>query len=326
MKKLFAIIISITLMLSLLSVGASAETLNITSEITYLRNYYVSTFEKDGASKSFDENIALAVGGAYSYVQIEPYYADGESVSAFSTNIITNAAFGKEQTQETVDALVKMQNDDGSFGNLDETLLAVVALKTTSTVFGSESAVNYILSNQQENGSFGDSSTTARVLSVINMYSTDSVVATAIENAVNYLKSDLSDDGVFDGGSSAALSYAIMGLCDVGETPSSDDWGNLFAALVDFKTEDGSYKMFADDEEPSDEATALAMCALHALGTMHSPLKQLMTDGSFVTFNISDYTPFFIAYGVLAALSIAFWVFIFVRKKNNKTLAETKKY
>lgn len=327
-KKILTILLTVILTSSM-AVSSFAASLNVAYEAAATENYYLSSnVETNGEILS--EYLALVYSGFT--VLDDSYLQNKDGVELLAMEIITNAAEGKSPNDSKNAELVAAQKEDGSFGNLEETCLAMIALKTAKTVFSSEKAVNAVISNQNEDGLFGDSDDvkeniemTALGITVLSPYVGAVNVQNAIDKAVNQLHAIQNEDGTFADGSSVTLGKVISALSDIGESPNSDVWKKLVEILVTYKNEDGSYKEYLTDTKASPEATAEALCTFHALASGSSPLRKLMTDGKLSSFNIKDILPFVILYGVILLGSIVFWVYALRKKQNKRTLEDAKK-
>ncbi len=327
-KKLLTVIITVILTVSL-AVSSFAEALNVAYEAAAAENYYLSSDVKTNG-EILSEYLALVYSG-FTVVD-DSYLKNKDGVELLATEIITNAADGKSADPEKTSQLASLQKEDGSFGDLNETCLAMIALKTAKTVFSSEKAVNSVLSHQNEEGIFAVSDdvkqnieATSLVITVLSPYVGAVNVQDAIDKAVNALNSLQNEDGTFADGSSITLSKVITALSDIGESPNSDVWKKMVELLVTYKNEDGSYREYLSDTEPNPEATAEALCTFHALASGSSPIQKLMAEGKLSSFDIRDIMPFAILYGVILLGSIVFWVYALRKKQNTRTLEDAKK-
>jgi len=327
-KKAFILVLTLAVAISL-ATASFAETVNVAYEAAATENYYLTADAvTDGTSLS--EYLALVCSG---FTVIDDSYLQGkDGVTLLATEIITNAAEGRNADTKKTSELAAMQKEDGSFGSFDETCMAMIALKTTGTVFSSEKAVNFILSNMNEDGLFAvaedlktNIEATALALTVLTPYTGSETVFDAVKKAAEYLHTIQNEDGSFADGSSVTLSKVIAALSDIGESPNSDIWKKLAELLLKYKNEDGSYKTYLTDEEASPEATAEALCALHSLSSGASPIKKLMNDGKLSSYELTDILPFAILYAVILVGSIIFWIYIMKKKQNTRTLDEAKK-
>ena len=312
-----------------MTVSSFAETLNVAYEAAATENYYLSTSAVTSGS-ALSEYLALVCSG-FTVVD-DSYLQNKDGVTLLTTEIITNAAEGRAPDTKKTEELVSMQKEDGSFGSFEETCLAMIALKTTKTVFSSEKAVNSVLSYQSEDGFFTVSDdvkqnieATALALTVLSPYTGSTTVFDAVKRAVEKLNAIQNEDGSFADGSSVTLSKVISAISDVGETANSDIWKKAPELLVKYKNEDGSYREYLTDETSVPEATAEALCTFHALASGASPIKKLMNDGKLSSYELSDIMPFAILYGVILVGSIIFWIYILRKKQNTRTLDDAKK-
>jgi len=311
------------------SFPAQAASVNVGYEAKATENYYITKGESaDGTLLS--EYLALVYSGFT--ITGNSYLQDKTGVTLLATEIITNAASGNNPNTDKTTQLASCQNEDGSFGDFYETCLSMIALKATKTVFSSEKAVSYLTSLQNENGLFSDSGdikedieNTALAMTVLSPYIGASDVFDTVKKAAEGLNKLQNDDGSFADGSSVTLSKVISALADIGESTNSAIWEKMPELLITYKNEDGSYKKYTSDESSDPEATAEALCALHALASGSSPIRKLMDKGKLTSFEITDILPLLIFYIVLVIASIIFWIYILTKKKNSNTLDEAKK-
>ncbi len=326
-KTLIAGIVASLLLLS--AVPSLADGVNSAYETKTIENYYITNGDKlDGTV--LDEYLALVYSGFT--VSGEPYLKGREGANLLYAEILINAAAGGAPDETKTSGLVSMQKEDGSFGSIEDTCFAMIALKAAKTVFASEKAVKYLMSSQNENGFFGDSGsdktdieTAALALVALEPYSASTDVYNCIKKAAGHLNEVQNEDGTFADGSSVTLARVIAALSDIGESTNSDIWKKMPEVLVTYKNSDGSYRKYVSDTESDPEATAEALCAFHSVASGSSPVKKLMNEGKLSSFEITDVLPFVILYGVIVLGAIAFWIYALTKKKNERTLEDAKR-
>jgi hypothetical protein len=327
--KKTAILCFAALILLLMPVYSAAESVNAAYETKSIENYYIANGDKlDG--HILNEYLALVYSGFT--VSQSPYLQNREGADLLSAEILLNAANGNAADENKVSSLVSLQNDDGSFGSLADTCNAMIALKAAKAVFSSENAVKFVLSCQNENGFFGEDASDVEMieasvlaLTALEPYTGLTEVYNCVKKAVEWLNSVQNEDGSFADGSASTLAKVIASLSDIGEITNSGIWKKMPELLAEYKNSDGSYRKYISDTEADPESTAEVLCAFHSIASGASPLKKLMHEGKLSSFEFTDILPFLILYGVILLGSIAFWIFILTKKKNNRTLDEAKK-
>lgn len=329
--KLVAAMMALVSVFFCLPVASSATSVNTSTQITYTRDFIV---QNAVPVNDWNETVMYSAVGFFNLVEIEPFIPESDLTSALTTAtrilaLISVGEMDRESASESpeLNALVSLQQEDGSFGGFYDTVYSVMALRACDALFGSEKAVKNILSYQKEDGSFdiGDGSpiiSTSRAMTVLSEYSSDPVVAEALDKTIEYIKSTETEDGLFGDGRCDTFCAAMIGLVDVGVTVTGDDWGKLANNLVKFKNDDYSYNMYTDDEQYDSGATLYAIAAFDAIGRGKSVYIRLMEDGALNQYSIKDYMPFLSGYGVLALIAVAFWVYLmFFRGRNKKEKA-----
>ncbi|RDY27868.1 hypothetical protein CHL78_007645 [Romboutsia weinsteinii] len=100
---------------------------------------------------------------------------EGSSEEVIAQAILGLVADGKDPSnyegKDLINILKNKQKDDGSFGNAIKTGYSILALQVTNTNFNKDSAIQYLLNNQHENGYimdyFGDADNEATTISLI---------------------------------------------------------------------------------------------------------------------------------------------------------------
>lgn len=195
-----------------------------------------------------------------------------------------NPAKAFETERNLFAELASRQNqDNGSFGDLGKHIFAIIALDV-GTELGVDvgawdeetrsKAVDYLLSQQNNDGSFGPYSQIDYTgWALIALSKSKDTHAVAINKAKQYLKSMQQDSGGFggtgwDAENCISIACAIQGLIAIGEDISSADgpWGKNgktpIDALLSYQIEEGSFKWQHDDSEGNPWATKQAVVAL----------------------------------------------------------------
>lgn len=313
----------------LIPVYSAAESVNAAYETKAIENYYIANGDKlDG--HILNEYLALVYSGFT--VSQSTYLQNRDGANLLSAEIIMNAANGNSADENKVASLVAMQKEDGSFGSFEDTCYAMIALKAAKAVFSSENAVKFVLSCQNGDGFFGEEvsdkekiENSALAITALEPYTGLTEVYNCVKKAVEWLNSVQNEDGSFADGSASTLAKVIAALSDIGEITNSGIWKKMPELLANYKNSDGSYRKYISDTEADPETTAEALCAFHSIASGSSPMKKLMNEGKLSSFEITDILPFLILYGVILLGSIAFWIFILTKKKNERTLEEAKK-
>lgn len=205
------------------------------------------------------------------------------------------------QGRDLVAELAAMQQDDGSFGEwFNYTLWAVIALDKAKGSYDEAKAVEYIISQQKEDGGFalfgetGDPDVTGETLVALAPHSHLEGVTVSINRACECLKNlQLPNGGFASWGAENPESAAavIRGLLACGETNiTSGDWqkskGNMIDALFSFQLEDGSFVHATSETSYNSMATEQALQAIAEMvnaginytvktGKRHIPVEEL---------------------------------------------------
>lgn len=333
MRRIITLLITVILVVSCLSVSSSASSVNMSTQVTYTRDFIV---ENSIPVKNWNETVMYSAVGFFTLTEVEPYIPEADYSSAYTTatRIVTLISVGElnresSEDNEDVKVLVSLQNEDGSFGDLNATLVSIMALKACDSLFMSEKAVEWVLSNQSDDGSFSSDGehlvvTTSHVMTVLSQYVSDSRVGSALEKSIEFLKSQQTENGFFDDGRCDTVCSALIGLVDVGVSVAGDEWGKFVDNLIKFRNDDYSYNMFVDDDVFDSEATLYAVATFDAVGRSKSVYTRLMEDGELNQYSIKDYIPFLTGYGIVACVSIVFWIYLmfFRNRKDYKKVVK----
>lgn len=310
------------------AVPTDAASVNIDVEIRQTRDYVAQNAQP---ISDWRETVMYSSIGVFALTEIAPYVPEADPASPYSvaTRILAKIATGeldRSNSAECEEAVLLrgMQKEDGSFGDLYDTLYSVMALRACNTVFSGEKAVSNLLSLQQPDGSYayGDESpaaVTGKVLSVLAQYMADPQVSEVLTAATEYLYGAMDPEtGLFPDGRCDTYCSAIIGLVDLGVAITGEEWNELVSNMLQFKNDDYSYNMTIEGESPDLNAAVYALAALDAVGRGTSVYTRLMEEGESIQYSIKDYLPMITGYVILALLSLAVWVYIlFFKGKTN---------
>ena len=232
--------------------------------------------------------------------------------------------------------LADKQGEDGSFGNLFGTVYSVIALEAVKETYDNTTAMNNIISYQNEDGGFSfsdnissDIDTTSISLTALSIFKGRDEVKISIDKALEFIKSVQNEEGGFTSfgkDNSNSLAVTIMALCDLDEVPESEEWNYMVTSLLRFKNNDDSYRHTLEDEKvANDIATVQALMALDTVLDGSSPYKRLAINGTLEKeIDVQSLRPMIFVYIGLAACAAFVWVWIFIRKPKTQTLEESK--
>lgn len=315
MKKFLILFLSTVLLLSI-PLYAAASSVSVATELTNIRQYYTEATELT----LFEETIAMAAMGMLN--GRKAYYPENDgSANALACRILAYAASGEvPENYAEPDDLKSLQAENGAFGTVEEHCLAMLALSATETLYNSVKAYEFLLSQQSENGSFADSSKdTALAITVLSLTENDAELLAAA-NAVKYLADYEASDEI-------SLCWQIIGITNGNVDANTAGDRNLLEQLLSYQNKnDSSFYRTQNDAESDEEATVMALLALDAINQDSGALKRLAQEGELSLYDAEDFRPLIIFAAILLTVSIGFWIFIFLHKKNEKTLDETKIY
>lgn len=226
-----------------------------------------------------------------------------------------------------VEYLAQQQNENGSFGTVEQTALAAAALEAAQVRAGEDTiyysaraAVSWLIENQRQDGAYGDGvRSTGMALSYLSKFNSgdNGDVRASVTAAQEYLSSCLEQGGEFD---IFDLSWVIMGLTDTGEDVNEAKWAGLGYALDNFKNSDGTYRAQSDGEDAFDsDASMAAIAAFDAVLNSASWVSKLMNSSSYSVFVWDNLRPYLYVFAVICVLSLIFWGYImFGRKKHHE--------
>lgn len=306
MKKGFLKIATVVVLLLGLCIPAAAEDVDVSNEVDSLRYY----FYNQGA-----ELQTLQSYGSYGFVALNSirFFRSGQDFSPL-LSAVPDTTVGKAQRlleqlafDMEPDGYAQLeQQPDGSFADcsLEENIYCFTVLEAVQrrlegqniVVYSSKNALNWLLSQQAQDGSFGaDAAITAKAVSYLSVFDKKE----QIDLGVSYIQSKLDSLQTVED-----ISDVICGLVDAG----ADVGMSLPSALIEYKQPDGS---FGDKN-----ASLHALAAFDSLAVQSSPFKKLMLNGSFSENLLEQLMPVLIGYGVVAAVAVGVWLYIlFGRKK-----------
>jgi len=329
-----AILMTVVTVFLCLPVSASAQAINITNHITYTKDYVVQNLIP---VNNWNDTVMYSSVGTFALTEVEPYIPEADPTSALTmaTRIIASISVGLADRSdaaenEDVATLKELQKSDGSFGDFYDTLYSVMALEACDVIYMTEKAIENILSYLHEDGGFyyeGESPvrTTGRAMTVLSMFTEDPKVSAAINKNIEFLQSKKTENGLYDDETCVTYCCAMIGLLDVGITMIDNERVKMASKLMEFRNTDYSYDANIGDEESDNTATLYALTALDAAGRSDSVYARIMQEGSVNQYSLKDYIPFFTGYGILALISVVFWVYLMFfrgrKQKENKEKA-----
>ncbi len=315
MKKITAIVLTMIMVLSI-PLSAAAASVNVTTELTDVRSYYTEITELT----LFEEVLAMASMGMLTG-KTAKVPSEGDTAGDLAKRILIHCAIGGEPEENTdVSTLKDLQNADGSFGTVESHCLAMLALTAKEEIYNSVKAYEWLMGQQSENGSYFDSAKeTALAVCVFSLSENDAEIK-AMSDAVKYLAD-------YKAANAAEVCWQIIGITDGGVDANTAGNRNLLETLLSYQNpSDHSFYRSVNDTKSDPEVTALALAALDTINEDSSMFHRLADEGELSFFDPEDAKPL-IFFGVgLLAVSIAFWIYIFLHKKSTKTLEDTKTY
>ncbi|MGO1372066.1 MAG: DUF4430 domain-containing protein [Senegalia sp. (in: firmicutes)] len=241
----------------------------------------------------------------YNWESIDPGF--GANISGNETLRYAYSLLGQGQDPSNIwggrnlfKELSSQQKDDGSFTTLGKQLFAILLLDAGEEMGADlgdwnkenkQKAIDNLLSQQNENGSFGLFSHldyTGWSLIALSEYREQKEVNEAINKSLEFLKSKQTDNGAFidnsgwgSGENSNSIACVVQGLVAVGEDvldPNSP-WvknGNTVAdALIKFQQDNGSFWWEEDNKGSVAMATKQSLVALSDLKNQKSTWHRL---------------------------------------------------
>ena len=195
--------------------------------------------------------------------------------------------------KDIVAELEKKQGLNGSFGNLNSHIWAIVALDAAGGSYNVDKALDYLMSRQKADGGFdfwgpedgkiGAPDDTGMALIALSNHNEKDNVQAAISKSISFLKDiQLSSGGFSSWGTENPNSIAtiISGLIAVKEDIFEGDWvkgdKTMLDALLTFQLDDKSFFFPSDGEAESNSfATKQALVALGDIISGDSVWKRL---------------------------------------------------
>lgn len=315
MKKFITLSLTLLLILAF-SLSSSASSVSVATEITNIRTYYAEKTE----FTSFEQTIAMASMGMLA--GRKAYYPENDgSAITLARRILSYTASGETpEGYMEPEELKKLQSENGGFGSVETHCLAILALTASKTLYNSAKAYEYLISQQKENGSFGDNAKdTALAITAFSLTKNDAELS-ASAKAVRYLVDYSAPDEI-------SLCWQIIGITNGNVDANTAGDRNLLETLMSYQNKtDYTFYRTQNDTKSDEEATVMALLALDAINRDSDALKRLAENGKLSLYELADMRPLIIFGAVLLAVSIGFWIFIFLHKKSTKTLDETKTY
>lgn len=226
--------------------------------------------------------------------------------------------------------LAGLQHEDGSFGSLRATCLAMIALKASKTSFNSTKGAEFVIKAAKENGSIAETDNvfyeTYLAVTVLAPYrSTSTSVTETMKKAAEFVQTEMTSENASF--SPKDIADAIMIITDLGGNPDDETYGRLVEKLLNYQNLDGSGTFYITDYGNTDRDTTVeAMRALDAVSYGASDLKTLSEMGKFSTgIDFDGLKPFLTVLAIMAGLSIIMWIIVFsLKKPKTQTLEEYK--
>lgn len=314
MKKLLTLFLTLIL-ISILSISTAASTADVSREILDIQAF----FQQKNTISGYEEALAFSSMEWIYSRKIEYPESDGTAASLARRILVYASTATLPENFPEPDDLIALQGVDGSFGDPETHCLAMLALRSVKKSYNSPGAYKHLLSLQNEDGSFG-SSIKETALAVVNLsLSENPDEINAVRIAIDYMAK-------FRAESLEELCWQIIGLTDSGVNALNTGDNTRLETLLSYRTKYGNFSTTTDGENPDDGVTVKALLALDAINRDGSAFKRLATDGLLKRYSIEDFRSL-IYFGIGAlVVSVAFWIYIFLHKKHDKTLEETKIY
>lgn len=315
MKQFIALLLTVAILLAL-PFSASAATANVATELTDVRSYYAEKSELT----LFEETVVLAAMGMLTGKTPFIPEEDGTAGTLAKRILSRIAADAMPENSAESEALKGLQNTDGAFGNTESHCYSMLALTSAKELFNSAKAYEWLMKQQKEDGSFGDSAKETALAVCVLSLSNNKQEVEAKNKAVSFLIGYQADDCI-------GLCWQIMGITD-GDTDAATAGGrDLLEKLLSYQNpETNAFYRTKNSDKTDAEATAMALAALDAVNEDSGMFQRLATDGKLTFFEWKDAKPLLIFGAVLLGISVLFWLYVLLHKKSVKTLEETKTY
>lgn len=314
MKRILTLILALLLFASL-ALSATASTADLSDYILALK----ASYQEKLVLTSFEETLGMAaLDGMRGRT---PFYPESDGTAkTLSLRILAYTATDSvPEVFPEGDDLALLQDADGSFGDLKTHCLSMLALRTLGKSYNSAKAYEFVLSNQKEDGSFGQSAQeTALCITVLSL-SDNAREINAVRFALEYLSS-------YRATNLPDLCWQMIGLTDGGVNALTIGDSSRLERLLSYATEKGNYALTAGSQDADEDATALALLTLDAVNRDKSAFKRLAENGLMKRYGFADFKPLITFFAILLIIAIGFWAYVFLHKKHDKTLEETKKY
>ena len=314
MKKLLTLALAL-LMFAAIPLSSAASTADVSRELINIQASYKEKLTLTRAEET------LAMASMEWLTGRTAYYPESDGTAdTLDYRVLTSAATqDMPEGFSDPETLAGLQKTDGSFGSLETHCIAIIALRSTQTSFNSPGAYKYLLSQQKENGTFGNTmKETALAVAALSLSENQSEL-NALSATMNYLATYKTDD-IKD------LCWQIIALTDCGVNAVTTGDTTRLERLLSHQNGTGAFSLTPTGTESDEETTVLALLALDTINRDSSAYKRIATEGLLKRYSIEDFRSLLIFLGALLAISIVFWIYVIVHKKNNKTLEETKLY
>jgi len=313
-KKILTLFLALILT-ALIPLSAAASTADVSRELLDVQ----ASFQEKTVLDKYEQIIAFS-SMEWVYGRELRFPENDGSATTLAKRILAYTASARvpEVFQEP-EQLSALQGADGSFGDPETHALAMLALRSAKATYNSPGAYRHLLSLQNQDGSFGASMKETALCVIALSLSDNPDEINAVRIAIDYLAAYRAE-GLED------LCWQIVALTDSGVNALNTGDNTRLETLLSYRTKTGAFSLTKDGENQDEDVTVLALLALDAINRDGSAFKRLASDGLLKRYSIEDFRSI-LYFGIgLLVVSLAFWIYVFLHKKHNKTLEETKTY
>jgi len=271
-RRAVLILLAVLCLMGVFAAPAAAETLD--EALDRLVEYYeINKPQPD----HWEEIVGLGRAGVIDRFDLSRWQAELDgSVLNYASTILALEAAGLNPCNyngvNLVGELAARQQPDGSFGgSINNTVYAVLALDRAGGSYNVSGALDYIVSQQKNDGGFSisgssDPDTTGQTMMALANHTVNASVYGSVYGALDYLQEvQLNSGGFASYGieNTESIAYVIQGLAACGEdiTAWSKNGNNIIHALFNFRLADGSFSHYSGSGS-DDIATRQALMAL----------------------------------------------------------------
>lgn len=304
-KKIISLVLVFCFAFSFnISFASTSESEGALSDVL---DYFMT--QQNGELTTFWQSIAVFGSGAdlsdgWTLPEIE---VTEDSLTTDIAGAVINELIKGSNPSTEIEMLKQRQNiNTGGFDNIiNGHIWAMIALDTAKVDYNIEGAVEYLLSQQKENGSFSLSASlsddntdiTSMAALALSLHKDKSEVLEAIDRVKQYLKLKQTSNGGFTstwGANANCTAMSISALVSMGEDPLSQEWtkeGNTpLDHLLSFKTQDGGFG-FSSNQHTNKMATEQAAIALGDIISARSVFKRISEQNSKTVISVEIVTP-----------------------------------